>query len=51
MWRLAPKGIGYQIIAESIGKCLTIKGGVGKGNQLIQYSCTNGAANDVWLPV
>jgi hypothetical protein len=34
------------------GKCLNVRGGVGQGNQLIQYACvTGGAPNDVWLPV
>ncbi|MFF3752939.1 RICIN domain-containing protein [Streptomyces sp. NPDC002018] len=49
-WRLVPKGLGYQLVARSSGKCLNVAGGVGQGNPLIQYTCTvAGAANDVWL--
>ncbi|MFI1014290.1 RICIN domain-containing protein [Streptomyces sp. NPDC020965] len=51
-WRFVRKGIGYQIVARSSAKCLNVAGGVGQGRQLIQYSCTtDGATNDVWLPV
>ncbi|MFL4909184.1 RICIN domain-containing protein [Streptomyces sp. MMS24-I2-30] len=51
-WKFVPRGIGYQIVARSSNKCLNVRGGVGKGNPLIQYTCTaNGAPNDVWLPV
>ncbi|MFE5741980.1 RICIN domain-containing protein [Streptomyces celluloflavus] len=51
-WRFVPKGIGYQVVVRSSGKCLNVEGGVGKGNALIQYSCSaHGTANDVWLPV
>ncbi|WUH89064.1 RICIN domain-containing protein [Streptomyces sp. NBC_00433] len=52
LWRFVPKGIGYQIVAKSSGKCLNVRGGVGVGNPLIQYTCTAaGVDNDVWLPV
>lgn len=52
LWKFVPKGIGYQIVAKSSGKCLNVRGGVGVGNPLIQYDCTTqGAPNDVWLPV
>lgn len=51
-WKFVSKGIGYQIVARSSNKCLNVRGGVGRGNALIQYTCTaNGAPNDVWLPV
>ncbi|MFD9129734.1 RICIN domain-containing protein [Kitasatospora sp. NPDC059571] len=51
-WKLVPKGIGYQIVAKSSGKCLNVRGAVGVGNALVQYTCTaDGAPNDVWLPV
>lgn len=52
LWKFVPKGIGYQVVVKSSGKCLNVAGGVGVGNNLIQYDCTSqGVANDVWLPV
>lgn len=52
LWRFVPKGIGYQIVVKSSGKCLNVAGGVGVGFPLIQYTCVpQGAPNDVWLPV
>lgn len=52
LWKFVPVGIGYQVVGKGSGKCLNVKGGVGKGNPLIQYTCTpGGATNDVWLPV
>ncbi|MFB8351806.1 RICIN domain-containing protein [Streptomyces niveus] len=52
LWRFVPKGIGYQIVVKSSNKCLNVAGGLGVGNNLIQYDCTaQGAPNDVWLPV
>jgi hypothetical protein len=52
LWRFVPTGIGYQIVNKESGKCLNVKGGVLKGNPLIQYACVaGGATNDVWLPV
>jgi Ricin-type beta-trefoil lectin domain len=51
-WRLVQVGNGYQIVAQSSGQCLNVRGGVGVGSPLIQYPCTpGGAPNDVWLPV
>ena len=52
LWKFVPKGIGYQVVVKSSGKCLNVAGGVGAGYGLIQYDCTpQGVANDVWLPV
>ncbi|MFJ8230172.1 RICIN domain-containing protein [Streptomyces sp. NPDC094448] len=51
-WKFVAKGTGYQLVARSSDKCLNVRGGVGQGRNLIQYTCTaDGAANDVWLPV
>ncbi|MFE4533717.1 RICIN domain-containing protein [Streptomyces scopuliridis] len=50
LWKFVRKGIGYELVVKSSQKCLNVKGGVGKGHALIQYTCV-GAANDIWLPV
>ncbi|WP_190120926.1 RICIN domain-containing protein [Streptomyces inusitatus] len=51
-WKFVPKGIGYQLVVKSSGKCLNVEGGVGQGRNLIQYTCSaDGETNDVWLPV
>jgi hypothetical protein len=52
LWKFAPVGNGYQIVSKGSDKCLNVRGGIGKGKPLIQYTCTpGGATNDVWLPV
>ncbi|MFI9646549.1 RICIN domain-containing protein [Streptomyces sp. NPDC052040] len=52
LWKFVPKGIGYQLVVKSSGKCLNVRGGVGEGRNLIQYTCVAaGAPNEVWLPV
>lgn len=52
LWRFVPTGIGYQLVVKSSNKCLNVAGGVGVGNNLIQFDCiAQGAPNDIWLPV
>ncbi|GGX43956.1 RICIN domain-containing protein [Streptomyces chryseus] len=53
-WEPEAAGVGYyRFKSVGSGKCLNVKGGgVADCTQVIQYTCvTDGAPNDVWLPV
>lgn len=51
-WKMVRHSVGFRIVSANNGKCLTVRGRVGRGNVLDLWPCNiYSSASQTWLPV